>query len=322
MRLVSFSRNGAGSRALGALEGERVLELASAAETVAPGIDAAGRLRTLDGLLSEWEQGLPIARAVRDRAREAAGAAREAVSSAWHSRARVTLHPPVSHPSAFRDFYAFEAHVRNARARRGLLVPPEWFEFPAFYFSNTGSFLGEGAAVRKPAWTEALDYELEIACVIGTRACDVPADRWQSVVAGFTILNDWSARDVQRREMAIGLGPAKGKDFATSLGPALVTLDELEPKRTGDRYDLTMEARVNGRTLSRGNAKDMHFTFGQMIARASQDVYLFPGDVIGSGTVGTGCLLELGPEVHPWLKPGDEVALEIERLGTLTNTVV
>ena len=182
--------------------------------------------------------------------------------------------------------------------------------------------VGDGAVVRKPTWTEALDYELEIACVIGTRARDVPADKWRSVVAGFTILNDWSARDVQRKEMAIGLGPAKGKDFATSLGPALVTLDELEGKRSGDRYDLAMEARVNGDTLSRGNAKDAHFTFGQMIARASQDVYLFPGDVIGSGTVGSGCILELGTEVHPWLKPGDEVALEIERLGTLTNTIV
>ncbi len=199
---------------------------------------------------------------------------------------------------------------------------PNGTSFPAFYFSNPGSLVGDGAAVRRPSWTEALDYELEIACVIGTRVRDVPADKWRTVVAGFTILNDWSARDVQRKEMAIGLGPAKGKDFATSLGPALVTLDELEGKRNGDRYDLAMEARVNGDTLSRANAKDAHFTFGQMIARASQDVYLFPGDVIGSGTVGGGCILELGTEVHAWLKPGDEVALEIERLGTLTNTVV
>jgi fumarylacetoacetate (FAA) hydrolase len=232
------------------------------------------------------------------------------------------LHPPVSRPSAIRDFYSFETHVKNARARRGLPVPPEWYEFPAFYFSNPGSLIGDGEPVRRPAWTQALDYELEIACVIGVRARDVPAERWRSAVAGFTILNDWSARDVQRKEMAIGLGPAKGKDFATSLGPALVTLDELEGKRSGDHLDLAMEARVNGATLSRANAKDMHYTFGQMIARASQDVYLFPGDVIGSGTAGGGCLLELGQEAHPWLQPGDEVALEIERLGTLTNTVV
>ncbi len=320
MRLVSFSRPGAAERLLGVLEGDRVLDLAAAASIVATGLDSAGRLRSLDCLLSDWDQGLPLARSVAQRAAGAKSAAE--LVSARHARTGVTLHPPVARPPTVRDFYAFEAHVKNARARRKLEVPAEWYEFPAFYYSNPGSLVGDGAPVKKPAWTEALDYELEIACVIGARARDVPADRWRSVVAGFTILNDWSARDVQRKEMAIGLGPAKGKDFTTSLGPALVTLDELEPKRRGDHFDLTMEARVNGATLSRGNARDMHFTFGQMIARASQDVYLFPGDVIGSGTVGGGCILELGPEVHSWLKPGDEVTLEIERLGTLTNTIV
>ena len=315
---------------LGALDGDRVLELAAAASVVAPGLDSAGRLRTLDSLLSDWEHGLPVARSVFERAVSAGaqgvpgpqgGKRAEGLSPAWHPRARITLYPPVSRPPTVRDFYAFEAHVKNARARRKLEVPPEWYEFPAFYFSNPGSLVGDGAVVTKPEWTQALDYELEIACIVGARARSVPADRWRSVVAGFTILNDWSARDVQRKEMAIGLGPAKGKDFATSLGPALVTLDELEARRNGDHYDLAMEARVNGATLSRGNAKDLHFTFGQMIARASQDVYLFPGDVIGSGTVGGGCLLELGTEVHPWLESGDEVTLEIERLGTLTNKI-
>jgi fumarylacetoacetate (FAA) hydrolase len=320
MRLVSFSRAGEhGERLLGAIEGDRLLELSAAAAVLAPGLDEAGRLRSLDSLLADWEHGLPVARSVLQRAISTQHAG--ALAPAWHSRARVTLHSPVSRPPTVRDFYAFEAHVRNARKRRGLDVAPEWYEFPAFYFSNPGSLMGDGAVVPKPAWTEALDYELEIACVIGKRAKNVSASDWRSVVAGFTILNDWSARDVQRKEMAIGLGPAKGKDFATSLGPALVTLDELEPRRNGDHFDLSMEARVNGATLSRGNVKDLHFTFGQMIARASQDVYLLPGDVIGSGTVGTGCILELGTEVHPWLTAGDEVALEIERLGILTNRI-
>ena len=129
----------------------------------------------------------------------------------------LTIHPPVAHPPSLRDFYGFETHVKNARGRRGLPVPAEWYEFPAFYFSNSGALIGHGADVPKPAWTEALDYELEIACVIGRHARDVRAQDWRDVVAGFTILNDWSARDVQRKEMAIGLGPAKGKDFATSL---------------------------------------------------------------------------------------------------------
>jgi fumarylacetoacetate (FAA) hydrolase len=176
--------------------------------------------------------------------------------------------------------------------------------------------------VRRPAWTEALDYELELGWIVGANVRDVRPEAWRDVVAGFTILNDWSARDVQRREMAVGLGPAKGKDFATSLGPALVTLDELDGAWEGDRLALAMEASVNGATLSRGNSRDMHFGPGEVIARASQDVYLLPGDVFGSGTVGTGCLLELGTDVHRWLQPGDEVTLTIERLGALTNPIV
>ena len=322
MRLVSFSAAGTPERALGAWLGDRVLDLAAAAAAVAPGLDTRGRLRTLDALIQDWEQGVPLARTVLDRVAQAPGAMRETLRTTLHAAPRITIHAPVSRPGTFRDFYGFEAHVKNARARRGLSVPPEWYEFPAFYYSNPCAFVGHGASVKKPAWTEALDYELEVACVIGVRARDVAPERWRDVIAGLTVLNDWSARDVQRREMAIGLGPAKGKDFATSLGPALVTLDELEPARRGDHWDLAMEARVNGATLSRGNVRDLHYTFGQMIARASQDVYLFPGDVIGSGTVGGGCLLELGPEVHPWLQPGDEVTLEIERLGALSNTIL
>lgn len=300
MRLVSFTPKGAGSpadpggpeRALGLLEGESIVRVESPA--------------SMESLLAGWDAGGPEIR--RGTERYAAG--------------EVAFHPPVARPPTIRDFYAFEAHVKNARARRGLPVPAEWYEFPVFYFSNPGALVGHGEPVRKPAWTRALDYELEIACVIGRKACDVRAEDWRSVVAGFTILNDWSARDVQRREMAVGLGPAKGKDFATSLGPSIVTLEELDPRRQGDTYDLAMEARVNGTTLSRGNAKSMHWTFGQMIARASQDVYLFPGDVIGSGTVGGGCLLELGQDVHRWLEPGDEVTLEIELLGALTNRII
>jgi fumarylacetoacetate (FAA) hydrolase len=326
MRLVSFSRRGAADLALGAERDGEVIDLAVAASTLTPGLDAGRRLRSLDALLADWEHGIPVARTVLERVRAAPADARRALAAAGGilpaGGGAIEIRPPVARPPTFRDFMAFEAHVANARARRGLPVPPEWYEMPVFYFSNPGSLVGDGAGVRRPAWTEALDYELEVACVIGRRARDVAREDWRSVVAGFTILNDWSARDVQRREMAVGLGPAKAKDFATSLGPALVTLDDLEPRRRGDRYELAMEARVNGATLSRGNAKDMHFGWGELIARASQDVYLFPGDVIGSGTVGSGCLLELGTEVHPWLQPGDEVTLEIELLGALSNTIL
>ena len=323
MKLVSFSPRGAGGRQLGALLDGVVLELDRAAALLDVPESSPALLASMESLLAEWDHGLLVARETVSRAETAVGASQGRVANLRHPLDQVTLHSPVAQPPSVRDFYAFEAHVRNARARRGLPVPPEWYEFPVFYFSNPGALVGHGAPVRKPASTEALDYELEIACVIAKKARDVPAEHWRSVVAGFTVMNDWSARDVQRKEMAVGLGPAKGKDFATSLGPALVTLDELESARVeNERHDLAMEARVNGRTLSRGNARDMHFTFGQIIARASQDVYLFPGDVIGSGTVGGGCLLELGPEVHPWLRPGDLVTLEIERLGALSNKIV
>jgi fumarylacetoacetate (FAA) hydrolase len=322
MRLVSFSPKGAGPTALGLLEDGAVLELNRAAALLDVPDAGPALLSTMESLLADWEHGSAVARETAARAASSTPRARERLAAARHPLESVRLRPPVRRPTAIRDFYSFETHVRNARARRGLAVPPEWYEFPVFYFSNPGALVGHGEPVAKPAWTDALDYELEIACVIGKEARDVRAEDWRSVVAGFTILNDWSARDVQRREMAVGLGPAKGKDFATSLGPALVTQDELEPRRRGDRHDLTMEARVNGRTLSKANAQDMHYTFAQMIARASQDVYLFPGDVIGSGTAGGGCLLELGPEVHRWLQSGDEVTLEIELLGALTNRIV
>ncbi|HTM00480.1 MAG TPA: fumarylacetoacetate hydrolase family protein [Candidatus Omnitrophota bacterium] len=326
MRLVSFARPGAPGRALGVHEEDGILHLAHAAAILEIPEKDRALLATMESLLAEWERGEPLAREVAGRARAAGDRAAAFLSAVRFRPEDVALLPPVAQPPTVRDFYAFETHVKNARARRGLTVPPEWYEAPVFYFSNPGALIGDGSTVVRPATSKALDYELEIAAVVGKRARDVAPDEWRSVVAGFTILNDWSARDVQRKEMAVGLGPAKGKDFATSLGPALVTLDELTERMraapgAGDRLDLAMEARVNGKTLSRANAKEMQFTFGQMIARASADVYLFPGDVIGSGTAGNGCLLELGPETHPWLEPGDTVTLEIERLGTLTNRV-
>jgi 2-keto-4-pentenoate hydratase/2-oxohepta-3-ene-1,7-dioic acid hydratase in catechol pathway len=330
MKLVSFARAGAPGRALGSWDEAGVLQLAHAAAALEYSERDRALLASMESLLAEWDRGLALAREIAERAggggAAAGGRAAPFLNAVRFARGDVVLLPPVAQPPTVRDFYGFETHVKNARARRNLPVPSEWYEIPVFYFSNPGALVGDGAAIPKPASTDALDYELEVACVIGRKARDVRADEWRSVVAGFTILNDWSARDVQRKEMAVGLGPAKGKDFATSLGPALVTLDELEDrlKRSddaGDQLDLAMEARVNGRTLSRANVKELHYTFGQMIARASEDVYLFPGDVIGSGTAGNGCLLELGSETHPWLKPGDEVMLEIERLGTLTNRI-
>ena len=224
---------------------------------------------------------------------------------------------------SFRDFYAFEQHVRDARARRGLEMIPEWYDQPVFYFSNPSSIVGHEAPVEAPAHGEWLDFELEVAAVIGRSGRDIRVEDAEAYIAGYTVLNDWSLRDVQRHEMKVGLGPAKGKDFATSLGPRLVTPGELEDCRSGKGYDLAMTARINGREVSRGNWRDITFGFAEMIAHASQGVWLHPGDVIGSGTVGTGCILELGPEsTGGWLKAGDTVELEIERLGVLRNPIV
>ena len=237
--------------------------------------------------------------------------------------ADATIRTPFPEPPTLRDFYAFEDHVKTARARRGLSMPQEWYEFPAFYYSNTHVIYGPEEEVPFPSYTKNLDYELEIACVIGRSGIDIPESEAESHIAGYTIMNDWSARDVQVGEMKIGLGPAKAKDFATSLGPWLVTADELEDKRiSAGKFSLKMTAKVNGKQLSSGNMGKMHWSFPQMIVRASQSVKLQSGDVFGSGTVGTGSLLELGPEVHPWLKQGDVVELEIERLGVLRNKII
>jgi fumarylacetoacetate (FAA) hydrolase len=232
-----------------------------------------------------------------------------------------TLLAPVPDPGALRDFYAFEQHVATAYRARGREVPRAWYEVPVFFFVHAGNVHGPDEPVRRPEATRELDFELEVACVIGLGGRDIPVERAWEHVAGLTILNDWSARDVQRQEMSVGLGPAKAKDFASSLGPYLVTLDELEDRLEKDRHDLWMVARVDGEEVSRGNLRDLYWSFPQMIARASEGVDLLPGDLIGSGTVGTGCILELGPDVVPWLEPGNEVELEVERLGRLRTMI-
>ncbi|EKN65774.1 fumarylacetoacetate hydrolase family protein [Neobacillus bataviensis LMG 21833] len=234
----------------------------------------------------------------------------------------IQLKAPLPVPRSIRDFYAFEQHVKTARENRGLEMIPEWYEIPVFYFSNHLAIKGPGESIVIPIECEWLDYELEIACIIGKEGRGISEDKADEYIFGYCILNDWSARDLQRKEMKVGLGPAKGKDFSTSIGPWVVTKDEMEPFKAGKGFNLTMKARVNGSLLSEGNMKDIYYSFGEMIARASQGVTLYPGEIIGSGTVGTGCILELGEEIHRWLEPGDEVELEIDHLGVLKNTII
>ncbi|MFL5698684.1 MAG: fumarylacetoacetate hydrolase family protein [Ktedonobacteraceae bacterium] len=262
-----------------------------------------------------------------------AEAALSMVSKVIHERRAVeyTLHelvllPPIPDPPSVRDFYAFEQHVKTVRAKRGVEMIPEWYEIPTFYFSNNSEIYGHDEPIPYPVGSNELDIELEIACVIGREGKDIPVEEAAEYIAGYTIMNDWSARDFQFKEMKLNLGPAKGKDFATSIGPWLVTPDELASRRqesgAGERYDMTMIARVNGKEISRGNFNQIYYSFPQMIAYASRNARLRAGDVLGSGTVGTGCIREVGIEVQPWLQRGDVVELEIEGIGVLRNRIV
>jgi len=231
---------------------------------------------------------------------------------------------PILHPTSVRDFYAFEQHVGTIWSRRGQEIPEAWFRLPIFYFSNLSEIRGPEDPVWPPNGSHELDYELEIAALIDTPARDLGAARGEEAIGGFMIMNDWSARDLQRDETTVRLGPAKGKDFATTFGPWLVTPDELADKRSGKAYDLAATAEVNGQVLSRGNLDKIHHSFGAMIERASADAGLVPGDVIGSGTVGGCCLLEVRDEsgFGRYLQPGDRVILRVDRLGELATPIV
>ena len=238
----------------------------------------------------------------------------------------VRLLSPIPQPPSLRDFYAFEQHVRTARQRRGLEMDPDWYELPVFYFSNPAAVIGPYDDVAVPPGSTQLDYELEVGAVVGLGGSNLDPDAAETHIAGFCVMNDWSARDLQRREMKLSMGPVKGKDFATSLGPFMVTPDELEPFRKARAYDLVMTAAVNGREYSRASLAEIYWSFGEMLAYASRGTTIVPGDVIGSGTCGTGCILELslvhGEDAYPWLTPGDEVTLEVERLGRISSRVV
>jgi 2-keto-4-pentenoate hydratase/2-oxohepta-3-ene-1,7-dioic acid hydratase in catechol pathway len=233
---------------------------------------------------------------------------------------------PVPRPPSVRDFMAFEDHYVATRRGLGLRVEPVFYEQPCFYFSNPAAIVGPTADVPLAPGTEQFDFELEIGAVIGRPGRDLHPDEAEAHVAGYTILCDWSARDLQATETAFGTGPAKGKDTATSLGPFLVTPDELEPFRDGNGYALAMTASVNGTRCSSGSWSSLFWSMGEMLAFASRGTELRPGDVVGTGTVGTGSIMELaavhGGDAHPWLRVGDEVELRVEELGAIRSRVV
>jgi 2-keto-4-pentenoate hydratase/2-oxohepta-3-ene-1,7-dioic acid hydratase in catechol pathway len=236
------------------------------------------------------------------------------------------LLPPVQ-PASFRDFITFEQHLEGVMLSFGDNVPIEqaWFDVPTFYFSNPHSFFGPYDSIPVPPGCERFDFELEVAAVIGREGFNLSVEDAADHIVGYSILNDWSARDLQQHEMAIRLGPAKGKDTATTLGPYLVTVDELEPYRSGDRLDLAVSVAINHELVGTDSLANMAWSFEELVAYASRGTWVKPGDILGSGTTGSGCLSELwgrnGALVPPPLQVGDTVTMTVEGLGQISNVV-
>ena len=282
--------------------------------------------------LNYWEDVYPIALGINRILKEGKISRQQGISVDT-----VEILAPVPHPTSCRDAYAFRQHVAAARKNRKADMIKEFDEYPIFYFTNHNSIKGPGEIVCMPDHFEKLDFELEAAIVICKPGKNIKAAEADEFIGGFMIMNDLSARRLQMEEMLLNLGPAKGKDFATTTGPMLVTTDELEefkvdckPGHTGNAYNLKMKCWVNNVQVSEGNLSDMDWTFAEIIERASYGVQLFPGDIIGSGTVGTGCFLELNgtgklnDAAYPeqWINEGDTIEMEIDMLGKLSNTIV
>lgn len=286
---------------------------------------------TMAALLNDWER-------MRDTARmadEAIKAGTTGMEGTDYAKAHIIA--PVPHPTSCRDGYAFRQHVAAARRNRKVDMIPQFDEYPIFYFTNHNAIQGPGDIHCMPDHFHKLDFELEAAVVLGKKGRNIKAAQADDYIAGYMIMNDMSARTLQMEEMMLNLGPAKGKDFSTVIGPMMVTPDELEHLRipakanhTGNNYNLKMVCRVNGVQVSEGNMGDMDWTFAEIIERCAYGADILPGDVIGSGTVGTGCFLELngtgllndpGYQVQ-WLQPGDVVEMEIDQLGLLSNTII
>ncbi|HEY2347714.1 MAG TPA: fumarylacetoacetate hydrolase family protein [Puia sp.] len=321
MKLVSFLKNG--SECAGLISGDKVYDLYML---------HAGFPESVGRILTGWDEYYPpLLKLSKDIEQSAK------IKSRGLSLNDVHLIAPVPHPPSLRDGYAFRQHVETSRRNRGMEMTAVFDSFPVFYFGNHHSVMGPGPVHCMPDHFKKLDFELEAAIVISRPGKNIRAEDADSFIAGLMIMNDFSARSLQMDEMLLSLGPAKGKDFATTTGPWLVTVDELKSREvnckknhTGKSWNLKMSASVNDRIVSEGNLSDMEWTFAELIARASYGVELYPGDIIGSGTVGTGCFLELNgtgkfhdPDYkEQWLMAGDKIELKIDLLGALSNQIL
>jgi fumarylacetoacetate (FAA) hydrolase len=320
MKLVSYIKEE--REQLGVLVNEMIYDM----EVLHP--DLPG---TMNMFLMYWDEMFPVAQAGELLLREGGRTSNRGVPLK-----DVELLAPVPFPASCRDAYAFRQHVAAARRNRKVDMIPEFDQYPIFYFTNHHSITGPGEIRCMPDHFEKLDFELEAAIVICKQGRNIKAAEADGYIGGLMIMNDMSARRLQMEEMLLNLGPAKGKDFSTAIGPWLVTLDELQSyqipgseNHVGNNWNLGMKCFVNGKQVSAGNLGDMTWTFAEIIERASYGVDLYPGDVIGSGTVGTGCFLELNGTgklndpnyTEQWLQPGDVVDMEIDGLGLLSNTI-
>ncbi len=304
MKLVTFKNKEGQSRA-GWLKGDVVVDM----NVVSNGALPADML----GFIDRHEEYFAI---IRDLKLE------EAVPG--YSLNEVKLQAPLPNPRSFRDYIGFEQHMLNASAKFGHTIGQAWYEMPIFYFTNHHAIYGHGDEIKRPEKETKLDIELEMAVIIGKKGTDIKAAEADDYIFGYTVFNDWTARAIQRREMEVPLGPHKGKDFANAIGPCIVTKDEMN-HYMGDngRFNLRMTAKINDNLICDGNYNTVYYTFGQMIERAAENnVTLYPGDILGSGTVGWGSLIENNFEVYRPLEPGDLVELEIEGIGILRNKVV
>lgn len=323
MKLISYLQEG--KSLLGVYVNEKIYEVAEAAKSL--NISAPNSMKALlEGEEKTMDQVRNVERGLREGKAGAKG-------YLW---SELIIQAPVPQPSSCRDGYAFRQHVAAARRNRKVEMIPEFDEYPIFYFTNHNAIQGPGDIYCMPDHFKQLDFELEAAIVIGKKGRNVKAADADKYIAGYMIMNDMSARLLQMEEMKLNLGPAKGKDFSTVIGPYLVTPDELESYKvpaknghTGNLYNLTMKCFVNGVQVSEGNMAQMDWTFAEIIERCAYGVDILPGDVIGSGTVGTGCFLELNgtgklndPDYKvQWLKEGDVVEMTIDQLGCLSNTI-
>ena len=294
MRLVTFRMEGAQEPVLGALENGKVIDLSAASGGMIP---------------PRMQDFLEVGEDALSRAREIL---RAAPRSAVYPLSEVRLLAPLPRPPSLKDFFAFEYHALAGAKRRGEELAKEWHEIPAYYKGNHRAIFGPEDEIPWPYYTRKLDFECEIACVIGREGRNLTPEQAEEHIFGYTIFNDFSARDIQKKEMLLRMGPAKGKDFANAFGPYLVTKDEVDPVR-----DFSMTVRVNGEIWSQGHFKNQYWGFPLMVSYLSQEETVYPGDIVGSGTFYKGCGLDL----DRWIKPGDVVELEVPKLGILKNKI-